>query len=60
MPTTAELFMDIYIHIFIAIFALNIVATRYLEKISQANQTAITCPKLTIKTLEQGVKCVQS
>ena len=55
---TAELFKHIYIHIFIAIFALNIVATRYLEKISQANQTAITCPKLTIKTLEQGVKCV--
>ena len=57
---TAELFQHIYIHIFIAIFALNIVATRYLEKISQANQTSITCPKLTIKTLEQGVKCVQS
>ena len=32
----------------------------FLKKISKASQPAFTCSKLTIETLEQGVKHVQS
>ena len=39
---------------------MSILSSNLMEKISPNAQSAITCSKLTIETLGQGVKCVQS
>ena len=44
------------------LWSLNLESDNFVEEIQQLNasQPAFTCPKLTIETLEQGMKYVQS